>query len=417
MKRCSTALSLLILFVCVQSLMAQRPRRVGETRTSNPPQTPQLPPGTNAGARPQSSGATTGPEEVDSNDILRINTTLVTIPVSVMERDGRYVPNLRKEDFRIWEDGVEQQVAYFAAVDKPFNVVLVIDTSSSTRFELNEIQDAAITFVNQLKSDDQVMVVTFDDKIRILTDFTSDRRRLQEAIGRTRTGNGTRLYDAVDMVINERLGGVQGKKAIVLFTDGVDTTSRQASYEGTVRDAEELDALIFPVQYDTYAANAGGGQYPGGGGWPGSRSSGSILIDILGNMSRGGRGNRRGGGGGGGGLGTSRSDYELANRYLNDLSNVTGGCLYEADTTFNLAAAFANVAEALRRQYSVGYYPRTQSQAGQRHSIRVRTTQSNLAVRARESYIFNPQQNAPTSQNAQAPVLQKKLASTQPKWP
>src|SRR5258705_7097380 len=106
---------------------------------------------------------------------------------------------------------MEQQIAFFATVDKPFSVVLVIDTSSSTRFKLNEIQDAAITFVNQLQPDDRVMVVTFDDKIRVLADFTSDRRRLRDAILQTRTGDGTRLYDAVDMVINQRLEHEQGK--------------------------------------------------------------------------------------------------------------------------------------------------------------------------------------------------------------
>ena len=98
------------------------------------------------------AGATpTGPEEVDAGDIIRVNTTLVTIPVSVMDRDGRYVPNLQKEEFRIWEDGVEQEVAFFQSVDKPFSVVLMLDTSPSTQFRLEEIQDAAISFVNQLR--------------------------------------------------------------------------------------------------------------------------------------------------------------------------------------------------------------------------------------------------------------------------
>src|SRR6185295_5487653 len=101
-----------------------------------------------------------------------------------------------------------------------------IDTSSSTKFKLDEIQDAAITFVNQLQPDDRVLVVTFDDKIRVLADFTSDRRRLRDAILQTRTGSGTKLYDAVDMVIIKNLGREQSKKAVVLFTDGVATTSK-----------------------------------------------------------------------------------------------------------------------------------------------------------------------------------------------
>ena len=81
-----------------------------------------------------------GPEEVDEGDVVRVQTTLINIPVSVMDRDGKYIPSLRKEDFRIWEDGKEQEVAYFASTEKPFTVVLMIDTSRSTRFKLQEIQ-------------------------------------------------------------------------------------------------------------------------------------------------------------------------------------------------------------------------------------------------------------------------------------
>jgi VWFA-related protein len=262
--------------------------------------------------------------------------------------------------------------------------------------------------------------MTFDDKIRTLTDFTNDRRRLRDAIMQTQTGNGTKLYDAVDMVINQKLSQVQGKKAIVLFTDGVDTTSKHASYESTVRDAEELDALIYSVEYDTYTGNyggGGGGRHGGGGGWPGSnRRSSGVWIDILGSVLGGGRNrgpNGGGPGGGGGGAGTSRGEYERGDRYLHELSERTGARLYQADTTDNLGIAFASVAEELRRQYSIGYYPKSQAQAGQRRSIKVRTTQPNLAVRSRDSYIFNSQGDSSTTTANTAPVLQKKLATAQ----
>jgi VWFA-related protein len=375
---------------------------------------------TNQGQTPNqpANKANNGPEEVDQNDVLRINTTLVTIPVSVMDREGRYAPNLRKEDFRLWEDGVEQQIAFFQTVDKPFSVVLMLDTSGSTRFKLDEMQDAAIAFVNQLQPGDRVLVVSFDDKIRMLTrDFTSDRYQLRDAIRQTRPGEGTKLYEAVDMIINQKLNLVQGKKAIVLFTDGVDTTSRHATYESTVRDAEELDALIYPVQFDTYGSMAnGGGSWPGSNG-PNRRSSGNVLIDILGSIAIGGGGGSGGypGPGGGGGAGTSRGEYERGDRYLHELADRTGARLYQADTTQNLSVAFGNVAEELRRQYSLGYYPKSPTQAGQRRSIRVRVDQPNLAVRARDSYIFNPQgnstaQTSPASKSA--PVLKKKLAQS-----
>ena len=307
MKR--TAPCVVLLFLLALSgvvLNAQtRQRRVSQDpsvtapRSSRPSNAPVLG-GANRSPESQSAGQApaaipSGPEEVDAGDVIRVNTTLVTLPVSVTDRDGRYIPNLRKEDFRLWEDGVEQPVAFFSSVDKPFSVVLMLDTSGSTRFRLDEIQDAAITFVNQLRPDDRVMVVSFDDRVRVLAEFTSDRSRLRDAIRRTDPGDGTKLYEAVDLVINQRLNSVEGRKAIVLFTDGVDTTSRHASYASNVQDAEELDALIYPVQYDTYQDQGGGG---GGSGWPGSgrwpNSNVDILGQILGGVFGGGRGGRGG---------------------------------------------------------------------------------------------------------------------------
>ncbi len=396
-----------------------RPRRVGDStgvqQSTPPPSAPTRAPvlggANNPNNRPperQAEQAPAGPEEVDSSDVIRVNTTLVTIPVSVMDRDGRYVPNLQKEEFRVWEDGVEQEVAFFQSVDKPFSVVLMLDTSPSTQFRLEDIQDAAISFVNQLRSDDRVMVVSFNDDIKILSEFTTDRNKLQRAIQRSKTDDGTRLYDAVDMVINQQLSRVQGRKAIVLFTDGVDTTSKRASYQSNIMDAQELDALIYPVQYDT-SQDMSAGNFPPMG-------SGDVWGQILGGIFGGGgrrHGGRRGGGGGGGypqGRGTARDDYDLGNQYLLELANSTGGREYRADSLQNMSYAFANVAEELRRQYSIGYYPKRPAQAGERRQIRVRARQPNLAVRARDSYIFNPSGGASVvdnSNHANPPILKK----------
>ncbi len=404
--------------------VAQRPRRVGnqastppptsepqtsapQTQTGAPTKPPVLGGANNPNNRPpaqqQQAQTPAGPEEVDAGDIIRVNTTLVTIPVSVMDRDGRYIPNLLKDDFRIWEDGVEQEVAFFQSVDKPFSVVLMLDTSPSTQFRLEDIQDAAISFVNQLRPDDKVMVVSFNDDIRVLCDLTTDRNKLQRAILRAHTDDGTRLYDAVDMVMNQQLSHIQGRKAIVLFTDGVDTTSKRADYQSNVMDAQELDALIYPVQYDTSADMNAGGNYPA--------PQIDIFGTILGGIFGGGRMGRRGGGGypGPRSRGTSRGDYELANQYLQELANTTGGREYRADSLQNMSYAFGNVAEELRRQYSIGYYPKRPPQAGQRRQIKVRARQPNLAVRARDSYVFNPSGTAvvDSSQRANPPVMRR----------
>src|SRR6266496_2316547 len=453
-----------VMLCCAAALFAQtgigqsRPRRVGQTPSSQQPQgqssssqpssqtnssenvsRPTRPPvlgGANRDPNEQQKPAAasrkdTGPEEVGEGDIVRIETTLVTIPVSVMDRDGKYIPNLRKEDFRIWEDGVEQQVAYFASTEKPFTVVLMIDTSGSTRFKLQEIQDAAITFVDQLRPDDRVMVVSFSDKVRVLTPQpTTDHNALSYAIRQTEPGSGTRLYDAVDQVINQQLNRVEGRKAIVLFTDGVDTTSKHGTYESTLRDAEELDALIYPVEYDTYSDMGIWGPSGGGRG-----SSGSVLIDILGGIfgggggypggsypggggypgRRGGRGGYPGGGypgGGRGGSGTSRDEYERGDQYLHDLARVSGARLYNAEQQ-NLDYAFRSVAEELRRQYSLGYYPKNAPHTGERRNIMVRVNRPELVVRTRDSYVFQPGANATARQGTtgqtKTPVLKKDL--------
>jgi Ca-activated chloride channel family protein len=435
------AMSCLTLAVLMPPVFGQgRPRRVGSvpstqqpTRTTpSPPQPTSSQPGSNPNDRvnqvgrppapPVLRGANrdpneqnpqpppkpdNSPEEYGEGDTIRVDTTLVSIPVSVMDRNGKFIPNLRKEDFHIWENGVEQQVAYFASVDKPFTVALVIDTSGSTKSRLMEIQDAATAFVNQLRPDDRVMVVSFSDKIRVLSQPTNDRLALRDAIHRTEPGSGTRLYDAVDMIINEHFNRIDGRKAIVLFTDGVDTTSKRASYESTVRDAEELDALIYPVEFDTYADMAGGGGWPGGGGGS-QRSKGGILDDLI-SIIVGGTVTINSGGGGSGGRGTSREEYERGDQYLRDLARVTGARLYNAEMQ-NLDFAFRSVAEELRRQYSLGYYPKNKPTPGERRGIRVRVTRPELVVRTRDSYVFQPNANTSAQSNQtqpKPPVLRK----------
>jgi VWFA-related protein len=311
--------------------------------------------------------------EIVEGDVVRIDTSLVTIPVSVRDRNGRYAPDLRREDFHVFEDSVEQQVAYFATVDQPFTVALLLDTSGSTDFSLGEMHQAAIAFVEQLKPADRVLVISFDDSIDVLAEPTGDRQELTRAIRRARGGGGTRLYDAVEFVLRQRLDKIKGRKAVVLLTDGVDTTSRRASYRSTVRLAEESDALIYPVSYGGFGGARGGlGQpripLPGG--------RGGIIIGIP-----------RGPGSGGGG--PSAGDYARGEAYLIELAQRTGGRLYRGNSVVNISQAFAWVAEELRRQYSLGYYPKATGSEGQRRQIRVQVSQPNLVVQARDSYIYS----------------------------
>jgi VWFA-related protein len=342
--------------------------------------------------------------ETLEGDVLTVDTSLVTVPVSVMDRNGKYLPDLERDSFHIFEDGVEQKLSYFATVDQPFTVALIIDTSRSTHFKLEDIQNSAITFVQQLKPADRVMVLSFDDQINVLAEPTGDREELARAIRRTRTGGSTRLYDAVDFIINRRLNHIPGRKAVVLFTDGVDTTSRNATYESTVRDAEELDALIYTVEYDTsrdIQADRGNRRVPGG------RGGVSIGLPFPFPGTGGGGGGRGGGSGRGGGNGpgrspgSSRGDYAKADAYLHELPEKTGARFYNGNTLLDVSNAFAQVADELRRQYSLGYYPKAGGQDGARRQIKVRVDQANAVVNARDSYIYTQKKPDPGRKNGQ----------------
>ena len=380
------------------SASVSRPRRVGAVesysaipslRGAEPTPSPTRPTltgttaiGTSVNA-PVDAVATPGPEELSEGDVVRVDTALVTVPVSVLDRQGRFVPNLRQEDFSVFENGIEQSIAYFEPAEKPFTVALVLDTSASTHFHLWEIKEAAIAFAKQLRPQDRVLVVSFNDQVLLLTEATNDLNVVSAVIQQNaQTGDSTRLYDAVDLVINERLNKIKGRKAIVLFTDGVDTSSYLATYQSTLREAEELDALIYPIQYDTsdyLRAMQGAGSITivtSSSGWPfPSRSSSQV---IYGTPSTGGPPPP----------GTTKADYERADKYLHELAEKTGGRLNQANDPAQLAQAFSRIAEELRRQYSLAYYPQLSAvQSGERRQIKVRVHQPNLAVRARDSYV------------------------------
>lgn len=347
----------------------------------------------------------------DEDEVIRIETNLVTIPVTVLDRDGRFVTGLRQADFQILEDGVPQKIEHFAPVEQPFTVVLLIDVSPSTAFRIDEIHNAAIAFVNQLRQNDRVSVVAFDSKIEILARPTNNRAVLHDAIRRANFGDGTSLYEAVNVSISQMLRQIEGRKAVVIFTDGVDTTSRRSTYQSTIRQAEELDAMIYPIRYDTSAEMVGQGR--GGGGYPGMGNDplGAILGGIFGGRVRIGSG---GGNPNRGGGGTSRGEYETGRRYLEELARSSGGRSFEASSLYNLEAAFSGIAEELRRQYSIGYYPENAGQVGQRKQIRVRTNRADAVVRSRNSYIVGEGDGSASAKSNTTRQPVRRTPSTRP---
>jgi Ca-activated chloride channel homolog len=291
----------------------------------------------------------------DDDITVRLDTTLVTVPVVAMDRAGKFVPGLTKEDFHIYEEGVEQEITFFLSAEEPITVALMLDVSDSTESHLKEIKDAAIAFVDQLRPDDQVTVIAFDSGLRELALNTSDRNTIHSAISSVRTGGGTRLYDALDFMLTKRLNRVSGRKAVILFTDGVDVDSR-ISMEKSLRTVEEAGVFIYSIHY----------KHP-----PDSNYTMPSGLGVGGVSFRG--------------------DRKMADFYLRGIARSTGAGYYMAEGKNGMTKSFASIAEELRKRYDLGYYPTAPAKPGQTVKIKVMVERPNVVVRARASYVYSPQ--------------------------
>lgn len=332
-KACSSSFLLLILLGTL--VQAQQP--VPSPLPSSP-----VTSGTNNG---QSTEPTQKEEEIGEGEVLHITANLVSVPVTVINRQGQYVVDLRQNDFRIYEDGAEQTIAHFSNVDRPFSVALVIDTSGSTAPFLDKIKEAAKAFVEQLRPSDSVRPIYFHGEIKALTKVgTSDRGVLSAAIDQMEPGPvmmGTRLYDAVDFAFGV-LRPESTRKAVILFTDGENTWG-QATSKSTLKEAEESDVIVYTVQYG-YSSSSPGRQ-------------------------------------------PRRKDMP-PDKYLQQLAEKTGGRYFQAGDINAIRQSFAGVAEELRRQYLIGYYPTEPAKIGEERKIKVKVNRPRVAVKARASYTY-----------------------------
>lgn len=172
-----------------------------------------------------------------------------TFPVTATDENGRPVVDLASRDFHLYDDGVEQKIVGFSSAEEPFQIALLIDTSRSTITKLKDMREAALGFVERLRPQDRVMVLSFDDQVYVETEMTDNRDEWRRAIRGTRAGRGTRVFDAIDLTISERLSRLEGRKAIVLLTDGVDIGSRYATARSTIARAEATGVMVYPIQY------------------------------------------------------------------------------------------------------------------------------------------------------------------------
>jgi VWFA-related protein len=306
---------------------------------------------------------------------IKVKVELVSVNVIVGDSAGRFIPGLTKDNFRVFEDNIQQQITHFAPIDQPFNVALALDTSGSMRERLWRIQEESISFVRMLHPDDEVAIVSFDDEVHLESRFSMDRDRIIRGIKSTRTGESTQVYEAVYLTLDQVLRPQQGRKAMVIFTDGVDTASRDTSQKETLRLAEESDGIIYPIKFNTRNDVLYGQRRPGVTVGPGG-----VQVPVPFPVPRSTRGIY------GGGSGDIDRDYMVAAQYLKDLAERTGGRVVDADTIDDLGNAFAQVADDLRHQYSLAYTSNNAKHDGKLRKIKITVDQPGATVRARRGY-------------------------------
>jgi Ca-activated chloride channel family protein len=323
----------------------------------------------------------------DSGETIEVDTRLVTMPVRVLDRKGRFVGGLGQQNFTVFENNAEQNIEHFQNEEQPFTVALILDMSYSTLFKIEEIQSAAIAFIDQLKPNDKVTVISFDQEIHVHCPATSDRKEIYRAIMQTKISTGTSLYETMDLAMNKTMRAIEGRKAIVLFSDGVDTTSRTSHDLENLRDAMEIDVLIYPIRYDTFADvqrikdkpiinkpdNTTMRTPPT---VPTSGQKGGLPFPIPGPMIMT-----------PGDKGTTVEEYAKAEEYLTQMADRTGGRIFLASTLTNLTDAFKKIASELREFYSIGYYPTEEGKPGQTRRVKVKIDRENVAVKSRSTYV------------------------------
>jgi hypothetical protein len=285
---------------------------------------------------------------------------------------------------------VQQEIAFFGDEEVPFNVVLCLDMSPSVAGYIDEIHEAATAFVRQLRPNDRVMIVSFDRGVNFLTDLTSNRRLLESAIYSTTTGSGTAVYDAVFLSVRRKLRNIEGRKALILFSDGEDTTSRQADYGTAIDSVTESDVLVYGLRYPSDGGNIRVNPWPRSPipqipipfpwPWPrrrrGGNFTGTSLIEQSSSAASNWAANSQ-----------SRSRGGRYGDFMEDVATAGGGPVYDANQVGDISRLAQRIAEELRHVYVVSYYPTNSLSNGGYRAIRVRVKgRDDIAVRHRRGY-------------------------------
>ncbi|MBS1793433.1 MAG: VWA domain-containing protein [Acidobacteria bacterium] len=305
----------------------------------------------------------------------------VSVPVSVSDREGRYIAGLKKENFRIILDGREQKISFFAREDEPINVALVLDTSESTKGVLDKIRDAAGDFVDLLNENDKCLIATFDSKVKVLGGFTADHRALKKSLDKIESDEreGTVVFNAVAQLVRDEFPKTDGRKVIVLLSDGKDFGSSITKKE-LLDGLEESDVMIYPIFYQTgrttVDANGRVKNEPPPKKEKKPKKPKGYMIQIGQPQDAG-----------------ATDDYKLAEELasreavgvLRGMSDTTAGRFYMSDAP-NLGRVFRQIATELRQQYRLGFDSKTPLTDAALGEIIVKVDRADAVVHARGRY-------------------------------
>jgi VWFA-related protein len=342
-------------------------------------------------------------EEVDEGDVVRVETQLVTVPAVVTDRTGRPLAGLKAENFVVLEDGKPQHLTNFATTETPFEIALLLDTSGSTREELGLIRDAANVFINALRPGDRVGIVAFNNvprnasvtaTVEVLSGLNSDRQALRAAIEKLGTSNGTPFYDGLARVADQVFRDppreeVRGRRAVVALTDGVDSSS-DSGYDDARAKLARAGVASYFIQVNTE-------DYVEDRLLKDCQDDGRLALSAkqlerfrrlfvpqadkedyqdfcrMGQFER---------------MDISRQLYNLARKEMTEMARTSGGKAFAATSVQEAGAAFAQVANEIGTQYSLGYYPSNKVRDGRFRQIKVEMRGvRDATVRAREGYV------------------------------
>lgn len=319
---------------------------------------------------------------------IRLNTDLVTVDAIVTDLNGNRSPAaLRASDFTIYEDGVRQAINSFSATDAPFNLVLLLDTSGSAKAEIELMRRAALRFLDELRPRDRVAVIQFSKEVELLEDLTSDRVEIEEALGRVKPGSGTSFYDSMKLAIDEVFKEVEGRKAVVALTDGVDSFG-YTTFEQILTEIESSNILTYFLELDTEEFTQAGmtrdcsdrshfefsrKQFKK---YLTERGTGVVMREnqphcMLSQQER---------------MEVNQRLYNSARRELREMADKTGGRVYPVKDLQQLEPAYSQIAAELRTYYSMSYYPTNENRNGKWRTLRVKVNRSGLVAKTRPGY-------------------------------